>query len=115
MGFGGRAADRIDNGIDLVALAERIEGRKGHADLRPERANDELAPAGRANGGEEIDVLPGVERRPVDGGSSSTSSAIGGSVGSCRPEATLTVECTTGTPNSLASFTVEMMFSIKRS
>jgi hypothetical protein len=56
MGFGGRATDRIDNGIDLVALAERIEGRKGHADLRPEGANDELAPAGRANGGEEIDA-----------------------------------------------------------
>ena len=68
MGFEGGATDRIDKGIDLVALAERIEGRKGHADLRPEGAEDELAPAGGANGGQEIEVLPGVERRPVDGG-----------------------------------------------
>jgi hypothetical protein len=45
------------------------------------------------------------------GGLSSSSSASSGTVGCPTPEATLTVECTIGTPNAFAVFTVETMFS----
>jgi hypothetical protein len=62
MSLDGGPADRVDDGIDLVTLAEGVERGKGHADLRPQGAEDELAPAGRAYGAEEVSVLPHVER-----------------------------------------------------
>src|SRR5437899_9507391 len=39
-------ADRIDDGIYVVTLTQRVERRERHADLRPERAEDEFAPTG---------------------------------------------------------------------
>jgi hypothetical protein len=68
MGLRRRAADRVDDGIDLVALAKRVEGRERHADLGPERAEDELPPPGRVNGLHELAVLPGVDGRAVERG-----------------------------------------------
>ena len=62
----GRAADRVDDGIDLVALPQRVDRSERHADLRPERAEDELAPAGGMHGGHEVPVLPRVDARAVD-------------------------------------------------
>ena len=47
-------------------------------------------------------------------GSSSRRSASSGTVGP-RPAATLIVECTIGTPNSLRGFTVDTMFLSSRS
>src|SRR6476660_1752777 len=32
-----RAADGVDNGIDLIALPQRVQGRERHADLGPKR------------------------------------------------------------------------------
>ena len=94
--------------MDLIALAECIEGRKRHADLCPEGANDELAPAGGANGGEELDVLPGVERRSVDGGISleqlrerPTASAASPSTGIHQPRDSMR----SGTASSTVSIT----------
>src|SRR3954469_7990707 len=66
MGLERRAADRVDDGIDLVALAQRVEGGERHADLGPERAEDELASPSRANGLHELAVLPGVDGRAVE-------------------------------------------------
>ena len=66
MGLDGGAADRVDDRVDVVALPQRVEGRERHADLGPERTEDQLAPPGGAHGGEEVGVLPRVERRPVD-------------------------------------------------
>jgi hypothetical protein len=60
VGLLARAPDSVDDGIDVVALPQRVEGRKRHADLRPERAQDQLASAGGTHGGEEVGVLPGV-------------------------------------------------------
>ena len=61
-----RAADRVDDGIDLVAFAERVERREGHAHLRPQRAEDELPAPARPHRLHELDVLPGVDRGAVD-------------------------------------------------
>jgi hypothetical protein len=44
------------------------------------------------------------------GGSSVKSSASSGTVGCCWPDATLTVEWTTGTPNAFTVLSVETMF-----
>jgi hypothetical protein len=44
------------------------------------------------------------------GGLSSSSSASSGTVGLPRPDVTLTVECTIGSPNAFAVFTVDTMF-----
>src|SRR3954451_7050788 len=66
MGLERRAADRVDDGIDLVALAKGVEGGERHADLGPERAEDELPAARRANGLHELAVLPGVDGRAVE-------------------------------------------------
>src|SRR4029077_20042412 len=60
------AADRVDNRVDVVALPQRVEGGKRHADLGPEGAQDQLAPPGGPHGGEEVAVFPGVGCRPVD-------------------------------------------------
>src|SRR5260370_35893800 len=60
MGLDGSAADRVDDRIYLVAVSHGVERGKRHADLGPEGADDELAPAGRANRIEEIRVFPCV-------------------------------------------------------
>src|SRR3974377_1283845 len=59
-GLGWGAADRVDHGVDLVSLAQRVERGEGHADFGPQGADDELAAAGRADGLEEFGVFPGV-------------------------------------------------------
>src|SRR5258705_13601008 len=56
-----RAADRIHDGIDLVALAQGVERRERHADLGPQRAEDELPASGRLDGLNKLGVLPGVD------------------------------------------------------
>ena len=62
-----RAADRVDDGIDVVALAHRVEGGEGHADLGPERAEDQLAPPGGARQRRGSRRPPSaLVRRPVD-------------------------------------------------
>src|SRR5580704_1464685 len=60
VGLWGGAADRVDDGVDLVSFAERIERGEGHADFGPQGADDELAAAGGMDGLDEVDVLPGV-------------------------------------------------------
>jgi hypothetical protein len=60
------AADRVGDGVELVALPEGIEGRERQAELRPARAGNQLAPARGAHRGEEVGVLPDVEGRAVD-------------------------------------------------
>src|SRR5258708_2036621 len=67
MGLGAGAANRVDDRINIVALAHGVDRGKRHADLGPEGADDELAPARRANRIEEIRVFPGVGRGSVDG------------------------------------------------
>src|SRR5262249_56076687 len=64
--LGRGAADRVDNGVDLVPVPQRVERGEGHADFGPESAEDELASAGGADGLEEFDVLPGVGGGPVE-------------------------------------------------
>jgi hypothetical protein len=59
------AADRVDDGVDLVSFAQRVERGEGHADLGPQGADDELAAPSGVDGLNELDVLPGVDRRPV--------------------------------------------------
>src|SRR5450755_275998 len=61
-----RAADRVHEGIDVIALPEGVEGREGHADLGPERAEDELPAPGRVDGLYELGVLPGVDCGAVE-------------------------------------------------
>src|SRR6266536_3246876 len=60
------AADGVDDGVDLIPFAQRVERGEGHADFGPQGADDELAAAGGADGLKEFDVLPGVDRRPVE-------------------------------------------------
>src|SRR5947208_1464738 len=62
----GGTADRIDDRIHLVTLAQRVERGEGHADLRPQRAEDEFAPASRPHGANEIGILPGVGAGSID-------------------------------------------------
>src|SRR6266436_920344 len=49
----GGTADRIDDRIDVVTLPQRVERGEGHTNLRPERAEDELAPARGPHGANE--------------------------------------------------------------
>ena len=105
------AADRVDDRIDVVALPERVERGERHADLRPQRAQDQLAPSRRPHGGEELGVFPGVRGRPVD------RRVVGEHLRELRhgrsarvPVATLIVEWTIGMSNAFAVFTVETMF-----
>jgi hypothetical protein len=58
MRFDGRAGDRVDHGIDLVALPQRVKRRERHADLGPERTEDQLATPGGTHSLNEVDVLP---------------------------------------------------------
>src|SRR6266581_7357393 len=76
----------------------------GDAHLCPERAQDELASARGAHGGEDLGVLPRVESGSVD------RRAFLEAVGLLRPDETLTVECPVGSPKVFASFTVDTMF-----
>ena len=82
----------------------------GDTHLYPERAEDELASARGAHGDQEV----GVPRR-VDSGSVDRRAFLEqvrelGAVGLLRPDETLTVECTIGSPQVCASFTVDTMF-----
>src|SRR5439155_7356302 len=86
-------------------------GGERHADLGPVSARDELAAPGGAHRGDELGVFPRVRGRPVDGGSSASSSASSGTVGFPRPVSTLIVEWMIGSPKAFAVFTVETMFS----
>jgi hypothetical protein len=81
------------------------------ADLGPESTGDQRAPAGGAHRGEEVGILPRVGGRPVD------RRVVLEQLGELGhgPVATLIVEWTMGTPKSFAVFTVEMMFSSRRS
>jgi hypothetical protein len=58
----------------------------------------------------EFDVLPGVDRGPVEWLVIFQQVGELGSVGFPRPDATLTVEWTTGTPKALMVLTVETAF-----
>src|SRR4029077_15960522 len=60
VGLDGGAADRVDDRVDLIAFPHRVERGKRHADLSPQGADDELAPARRSNRAEEIRVFPGI-------------------------------------------------------
>ena len=115
MGVVAGAADRVDDGIDVVALPQRVEGGERHADLGPEGAQDQLAPPGGAHGGEEFGVLPRVGRRPVDRRVVLEQFGELGHGRLPRPVATLIVEWTIGIRNAFAVFTVETMFSSSRS
>src|SRR5215211_7343195 len=108
MGVERRAADRIDDGIDLVALAKRVEGRERHADLGPERAEDELPAPGRVNGLHELAVLPRVDSRAVERRAGLEQL---GELGNGR----LLLARAFGLPIALAVFTVETMFVRSRS
>ena len=61
-----RAADRVDDGVHLVPVAQRVERGERHADLGPERAEDELPAPGRADCLHELRVLPGVHGGAVE-------------------------------------------------
>src|SRR6266568_8202618 len=106
--------DMIDSSRDLLLLLpthahrqalfrQRNEARED-AHLCPERAQDELASARGAHGGEEVGVLPRVESGSVD------RRAFLEAVGLLRPDETLTVECPVGSPKVFASFTVDTLF-----
>ena len=82
----------------------------GDTHLCPERAQDELASARGAHGGEEVGVLPRVESGSVDRRAFLEQVRELGAVGLLRPDETLTVECTIGSPQVYASFTVDTMF-----
>ena len=110
MGLGRGAADRIDDGVDLIPFPQRVEGGEGHADLGPQGAEEELAAAGRADGLGEFEVLPGVDRSPVERLVVFEQVGEFCQVGCPRPEATLMVECTTGTSKVLMVLTVETAF-----
>src|SRR4029077_19654015 len=60
------AADGVDDWVDLVPFAQRVERGEGHADFGPQGADNELAAAGGVDGLDEFDVLPGVGRGPVE-------------------------------------------------
>ena len=40
VGLGRGAADRVDDGVDLIPFAQRVECREGHADFGPQGADD---------------------------------------------------------------------------
>jgi len=67
----GGPADRIDDGIHVVALPQRgrAPGKAWQISVQ-KRAEDELAPASGPHGANEIGVLPGVGAGSIDGGSS---------------------------------------------
>src|SRR5580698_540489 len=60
VGLGRGAGDRVDDRVDLGPVVQRVERGEGHADLGPQRADDQLTAAGGADGRQELDVLPGV-------------------------------------------------------
>jgi hypothetical protein len=64
---------------------------------------------------DEFEVLPGVDRGPVERLVVFEQAGSSGSVGPPRPVATLTVECTTGTPKALMVRTVDTAFLTSRS
>ena len=105
------AADRVHDGIDLIALAQGVERCERHADLGPQRAEDELPAPGRVNGLQNSVSSQELTVVRSSGGSSSSSSASSGSVGPVWPEATFTVEWMTGRSNAFAVLTVETAFS----
>lgn len=82
----------------------------GDTHLYPERAQDELASARGAHGGEDVGVLPRVESGSVDRRAFLEQVRELGAVGLLRPDETLTVECPIGSPKVFASFTVDTMF-----
>jgi len=66
MRLGRRAADGVDDCIDFEARRERVECWKHEADFGPQRAEHELAPAGRLHSAHEVLVFPGVNRGAVN-------------------------------------------------
>src|ERR1700749_647000 len=58
--------DRIYHREHLEPVAEGIQGRKGQTHLGPQCGHDQLRAAGRLDATAELDVFPGVDRRPVD-------------------------------------------------
>jgi hypothetical protein len=110
VGLGRGAGDRVDDGVDLIPFAQRIQCGKGHADFSPQGADDELAAAGRADSLDEFEVLPGIDRGPlqrlvlcqqVGEFGKRRLSLAGGDVDG---------ECMTGTPKDLIVLTVETAF-----
>jgi hypothetical protein len=88
---------------------QRNEARED-THLCPERAQDELASARGAHGGEDVGVLPRVESGSVDRRAFLEQVRELGAVGLLRPDETLTVECPIGSPKVFASFTVDTLF-----
>jgi hypothetical protein len=66
MCFDGCARDCVDDGIDLVALPQRVERGERHTHFGPKRTENELATPGSPNGRNEVYVFPGINGSAID-------------------------------------------------
>src|SRR5258705_3144550 len=61
------AARCVGDGVYVVAVSHRVDGRLRKTHLRPECSNDQLPAAGVLHGLDDTAVLPGVDEGAVDG------------------------------------------------
>src|SRR6202008_34743 len=66
VGLEAHAAGGVGHEVDLVAIAERMDDRKGEADFGPQRRHDDLLPAGLLYPLDDALVFPGVDERAID-------------------------------------------------
>ena len=119
MGVLAGAAGRVDDRVDVVALPQRVESGKRHANLGPEGAEDGLAPAGqstRTASRNSASFQALVDVRSIGGSSAEQLRELAArSVPRVRV-VTLIVEWTIGKSGTPSPFlTVETMFSSSRS
>ena len=59
-------SNSVDDGVDLIAISQRVKRRECETDLGPQGGHDQLVAPGRFDRPTELDILPGVDLRPVD-------------------------------------------------
>src|SRR5258706_7099193 len=60
------ATRSIGDDVDLIAVAQCMDGRHGQTDLGPEGSHDNLLAAGLLDGLDDAAVLPSVDESPID-------------------------------------------------
>lgn len=62
----GRAANSINDGINIVAFTHRVQGGEGQTGFSPQSGDNQFLAARGFNGFDEIFVLPGIDTGPVN-------------------------------------------------
>jgi hypothetical protein len=62
-----RSAGGVGDHVDGIAVVQRLNGRHGHTDLRPQARDDQLLSTSRLDCVDDATVFPSVDEGPVDG------------------------------------------------